>query len=229
MGKAAILARIRKATGEAPPPSLPSEFPASSHISDPLERFRLELGEAGGTFFDGCRSALLGQAFSAILHECETREIVWDSEETLRRHRVPFRFRGDRSRDGCLLRSQHPLQTVDFPIQLTAVDRTRQTLDKVILSVTSAACAIAETGTVVHEAAAGSSRLLPVLPPNHVVLLRSSDLVPTHRDYFDRTDFRSSGSATTFITGPSRTADIEKVLVIGVHGPKRLFVILTSP
>ena len=73
----------------------------------------------------------------------------------------------------------------------------------------------------------GVGRLLSVLPASHLVLLSERDILMNGKELFDRLRLGEEGSALTLVTGPSRTADIEKTLVVGVHGPKKLFVMLT--
>ena len=101
----------------------------------------------------------------------------------------------------------------------------RQRLLACDLGVSAAQLGIAETGTLVLVSSAERHRLVSLVPPVHVALLRRRDLVPSLGDAL-----RAFASAPpvllTFVTGPSRTADIELTLVVGVHGPRALFVIL---
>ena len=90
------------------------------------------------------------------------------------------------------------------------------------LGVTGCECLIAQTGTIVV-----STRAISVLPPVHLVIARPDQLVPDLADAFALLRQRYDGrwpAALSFITGPSRTADIEKILVMGAHGPKRLAI-----
>jgi L-lactate dehydrogenase complex protein LldG len=97
------------------------------------------------------------------------------------------------------------------------------------VGITSAQLAIAETGTLILESEKERHRLISLLPPIHIALVRSSGIVLTIADALKqlRGDGQSAMSrAITFITGPSRTADIELTLTVGVHGPKELYVIV---
>lgn len=87
---------------------------------------------------------------------------------------------------------------------------------------------IAESGTVV-VAAASSGRAPSVLPPAHLVIATPNQFVPDIETAIARLRSRYPAglpSNISFITGPSRTGDIEKILVLGAHGPKRLTVLL---
>ena len=97
------------------------------------------------------------------------------------------------------------------------------------MGITACDALIAQTGSVLLTAHSGGGRALSVLPPHHVVVAQVNQLVPDlpaafellqarYRDYYP--------SFITFITGPSRTGDIERILVLGAHGPKNLTVIL---
>lgn len=114
--------------------------------------------------------------------------------------------------------------------------RSRETLRQEMIDadigITGADYAVAETGSVVVLPRAGLSRLVSLAPPVHLALVRPQDVVDTLDDVFllRRLDYyrngRDMGSYLNFITGPSRTADIEQTLVVGVHGPKEVHMII---
>lgn len=95
--------------------------------------------------------------------------------------------------------------------------------------VTGVNFALADTGTLVLDSTAESLRLTTTLPERHFALLDpckiltdSLDAVPYLRGFHER----APRNYLAYITGPSRTADIERVLTIGVHGPRELHVLL---
>ena len=81
--------------------------------------------------------------------------------------------------------------------------------------------AIAETGSILLAATAGRSRMTSLAPPVNVVLIREDAIVATPEEAFARL----SSATSVVVTGTSRTADIEGVLVRGVHGPRELYVV----
>jgi L-lactate dehydrogenase complex protein LldG len=86
---------------------------------------------------------------------------------------------------------------------------------------------VAQTGSVLVTNRSAGGRVLSVLPPHHVVLARYDQLVPDLEAAFQVLRRRYSDdwpSFMSFITGPSRTGDIERILVLGAHGPKRLTI-----
>ena len=92
--------------------------------------------------------------------------------------------------------------------------------------------ALADTGTLVLLARKGQARSISLLPPVHIAVVKPEQLLSGLSDLFPilRRQAEAEGgdlsSAITFITGPSRTADIELTLVVGVHGPQQLHVVL---
>jgi len=84
---------------------------------------------------------------------------------------------------------------------------------------------IAETGSVFQDGYAIATRLVTILPPLHVVFLPSANIVPGITEAFEIISQSFDRGYIGFITGPSRTADIERVLTIGVHGPSRFAII----
>jgi L-lactate dehydrogenase complex protein LldG len=85
---------------------------------------------------------------------------------------------------------------------------------------------IARTGSIVLRATTAGGRRLSVLPPVHCVVARSNQLIPCLSSWLREVHDDRSWSYGTIITGPSRTADIERILVLGAHGPKRLIVVM---
>ena len=95
------------------------------------------------------------------------------------------------------------------------------------IGITQADFLIARTGSVFLRTVSAGGRRLSVLPPTHIVLAKEDQIVSSLDDVFIENDVNDeSWSYATIITGPSRTSDIEKQLVLGAHGPKRLIVIL---
>ena len=97
------------------------------------------------------------------------------------------------------------------------------------LGLTEVNYALADTGTLALLSGPGRGRLLSLLPPVHVALLRSDQILSGMEELFcllERDPVFQERSCITFITGPSRTADIELTLTIGVHGPQELHVVL---
>jgi L-lactate dehydrogenase complex protein LldG len=84
--------------------------------------------------------------------------------------------------------------------------------------------AIANTGTLVQDAARVDQRLVSTLPSIHIALIRSDRLVPDLPSALRKIRPEQT-NYISFITGPSRTADIERVLTIGVHGPEKLIIV----
>jgi L-lactate dehydrogenase complex protein LldG len=104
-------------------------------------------------------------------------------------------------------------------------------LEKVSAGITGCDALIAQTGSVLLTAKSGGGRALSVLPVHHVVVAASSQLVPDLPAAFELLEKKYAPnfpSFLTFITGPSRTGDIERVLVLGAHGPRKLTVILVG-
>lgn len=90
--------------------------------------------------------------------------------------------------------------------------------------------AIAETGSVVIDSSNENLRLATCLAEKLIVIFPLSKLVASMHHVAEFLDERTSGSAgyVAFITGASRTADIERVLTVGVHGPKEMAVIILN-
>jgi L-lactate dehydrogenase complex protein LldG len=95
------------------------------------------------------------------------------------------------------------------------------------IGVTGCHAAIAETGSLVVLSGPGTPRAASLLPPVHLCVVRRDDLYGSMGEYFEaRAQDIAASSCCTFITGPSRTADIELTLTLGVHGPGTVIVVV---
>ncbi len=96
------------------------------------------------------------------------------------------------------------------------------------VSITSCECLVARTGTIVVSSAQQNGRTASVYAPVHICIAYAGQLVFDIKDalHLLREKYSSNiPSLISFATGPSRTADIEKTLVVGVHGPKEVYVL----
>ena len=96
-------------------------------------------------------------------------------------------------------------------------------------SITGCEFLIARLGSIMVSSKQTKSRRIVCFPPVHIVIAYSNQLVPDIKDAFSGMKEKYGSnlpSLISFITGPSRTADIEKTLVMGAHGPKELYVFL---
>jgi L-lactate dehydrogenase complex protein LldG len=107
-----------------------------------------------------------------------------------------------------------------------------QTLEPAPVCISGVSCAIAESGTLVLRHGPGRPRLASLLAPAHVAIVRQEQLVRGLGEALARLRAEhgaalfDDASNLTLITGPSRTADIEMTLALGIHGPPEIHVVL---
>jgi L-lactate dehydrogenase complex protein LldG len=94
------------------------------------------------------------------------------------------------------------------------------------MGLSGARLGIAEHGTLMLVPEDDHGRLVALLPPHHVAVLFVGDVVGTLAEAIRHLGEEPIPSTVTFVSGPSRTADIEQTLVIGIHGPSRVDIIL---
>ena len=102
-----------------------------------------------------------------------------------------------------------------------------ETLFNVDAAVTGVLAAVAETGTLVCVSGKSSARGVSLIPPVHIALLSVSQIVGDLFDYFDQLSAQADLPANVnLISGPSKTADIEGILITGVHGPGHVHIVV---
>ena len=126
------------------------------------------------------------------------------------------------------------LQRVNWSSHPTLSLNYGKALDKDQNSLTVAYAGVEETGTAVLISGPNNPTSLNFLPENHIIVLPLSRLFGTYEETWTKLKSEFRGSANFFprtvnwITGPSRTGDIEQTMQLGIHGPKRLHIILVE-
>ena len=207
MERERFLARVRDALAGAQVPPLPTDLPPPFATGDGrrFDRFAEELARAGGeprrVPSDGVAHAV------AELAKDAQRAVVGADVE-------PFRAAVEEGlrRAGC-----EPLP---------ATPRAAASAD---LGVTGAVLGVASTGSVLLRPGPGAPRSASLLPPIHLALLPEERIVAGFEELVAAWPEHAGGSSqTVLVTGPSRTTDIERALVRGVHGPLRVVVLVVA-
>lgn len=121
---------------------------------------------------------------------------------------------------------QYLLNQAGVPFQSDA-----ESFEGLKVGITGCEFLVSRLGSIMISSRQDSGRRLNVYPETHVVIAYTNQLVPDLKDAFAalREKYPSRiPSMVSVITGPSRTADIEKTLIMGAHGPKEIFVFLTE-
>ena len=130
-----------------------------------------------------------------------------------------------------------PLQAVCWP-EFTQLDWTAQGMNVAaqpakgsdLVGITGAFCAIAETGTLVLLSGKESPPATSLLPETHIAVVRSTRIVKGMEEAWSllRKEYPVMPRAVNFVSGPSRTADIEQTVTLGAHGPYRVHNIIIN-
>jgi len=121
------------------------------------------------------------------------------------------------------------LYATDLEIEELGIAPDAHDIFRFDVGISTAQAAIADTGTLILDSACERHRLVSLVPPVHIAIINASSIVETLSDALTLLQKdKEISPAITFITGPSRTADIELTLAIGVHGPRELYVIVNG-
>lgn len=205
-GREQILARIRRATATAEPVSQPPRSASTTRsVENLLERFCAEC-EQNNTECQRLPDWAAGsRSLDNLLSEIPRGEIFVQDAPMLRRWTAQL--------------------PAGYAIQWSSQGRISESARA---AVTLARVLVAETGSIMVSTDCGG-RAASVAAPVHIVLAEKAQIVSDLRaalSTIQRNGERFASSSFSLITGSSRTADIEKILVLGAHGPRRLIVLL---
>jgi len=199
-----IIGKIRKALAEN---SLPMPFPETDKLTafydngslSPEEKFAQEFSALGGKFV-----------------YCENEQELMEQLDALA---DTMRWTKIHSKDSFLL---HLFQKQEMTLVQQGND-----MSDIEVGISLCESLVARTGSVLVSAAQEYGRALPVYSPIHITVAFANQLVWDISDAFTLLNEKYKHNLPSLIsltTGPSRTADIEKTLVVGVHGPKEVYV-----
>lgn len=223
-----FLTRVRQALEHAPGWSKRAPVtltPAPTWSGDALvEQFAAALSAVGGHVYRPADDAGVCEQMANIVVEHKARRVVWVASPTLEGLDVPE----------ILTRQGVEVRPADFAAwvqregdEVGAREALREYLAGADMAITGAQRAIAETGTLLLVASSANPRSASNLPPVHLAVIRPSQIVSTLYDLAPHlAQAAAQASSLMFITGPSRTSDIEQISTIGVHGPVELHVIV---
>ena len=102
--------------------------------------------------------------------------------------------------------------------------------DADLIGITGCFCAVAETGTLMLCSSPDTPATVSLLPETHIAIVRAARIVPYMEDAWAlaRQELGTLPRAVNFISGPSRTGDIEQTIVLGAHGPYRVHVVIVE-
>lgn len=224
--RTAILARIREALREPAPRH--HEKPAAPPTSSVTAPFREWLPPVGPSHEDRVAVfARLSEALKTEFVNCESAtaagQHVAELAQTLGWQKLAYH----RSPLTDALVANLPASLPSLRIE---AGYEKNALEACDAGLTECECLVAQTGSVGVTALSSGGRALSVLPPHHLVIARRSQLVADLTAAYEllAQKYAATGypSFMGFITGPSRTGDIERILVLGAHGPKKLTVLL---
>lgn len=125
------------------------------------------------------------------------------------------------------LLAQPQTNALGLPTIITDDGYDKHDLEQCDVGISECDALVAQTGTVLVTSRSSGGRALSCLPPHHVVIARREQMVADLPAAFALVKQRHGAnypSMISFITGPSRTGDIERILVLGAHGPKKLTI-----
>jgi L-lactate dehydrogenase complex protein LldG len=222
----AVLGRIREALRVPAPLKHPAERSAGGEPT--TAHFREWLPPVGTSADE--RLALFSRLSENLRSELVVCETAAQAGEHLRKLAVDLGWKSVGVHRGALIAELEPMLPSSVGRIWVDAGYDKDALEAADAGVTECELLVAQTGSVCVTGPSSGGRVLSVLPAHHVVVARRSQLVTDLTEAFASLAMKYRGggypSMISFITGPSRTGDIERILVLGAHGPKRLTILL---
>jgi L-lactate dehydrogenase complex protein LldG len=217
--------RIRRSLSSAVLPSARDPVPAAARIAPCeegalVETFVRELKSVGAEVFLPSNSDEAADITIGLLRDsCSSRELLaWDDSE------FPVPELGS-----ALQRAGFVRLNTHLPVDRELRRLRLAELGRASAGLTSAQAGLADSGTLALLSGAKRPRLASLLPPLHISIISKRAIYPSMAAYFRaHPEDVLQASNLVFITGPSRTADIEQTLTVGVHGPRELATIIVG-
>ena len=224
--RVAILARVREALRFPAPKLYEHDHPAASGaVLLPQFDPRPWLPPVGESVDD--RIDLFSRNSSELRTVFVVVSSVAEAKIALMQIATDQGWRSIATHDGSLVK---PIaESLNLPTLLTDGGYVIADLEKVDAGISECDALVAQTGSVLLTSRSAGGRALSVLPPHHVVVTKIDQLLPDLPSAYELIGRKYLGNPPSFmtmITGPSRTGDIERTIVLGAHGPKQLTVIL---
>jgi len=217
--RAEILANIHRALGVSG-----QELPRRRGVEDRLEHAPKGLiPERGQRDPDGLRALFRAEAErvgASVTEVATSKDVPREIADHLRRHNLPAELR--MGEDAWL--KALPWHTTNLDVS------TGPSAGQDLVSVAHAFAGVAESGTLAMVSGKDNPTTLNFLPDAHIVVLRAQDILGDYERVWQRlrTAFGKGlmPRCLNFITGPSRTRDIAQKLLVGVHGPRKLHIVI---
>lgn len=217
-----LLGKVRRATGADPDDRSRRDAVEARLRSHPKgvvpKRGQLPKGERVKLFCD-----MAEKAQASVRRLSSREEVPAAVADYLREHNLPARVR---------LGEDERLNAAPWAEKAPSVERLSGPSDGADMAgLSHAGTAIAETGTLVLTSGADNPTTLNFLPDHHMVVLDADDVSGGMEDAWTLLRERTGGSmprTVNFITGPSRSGDIEQTILLGAHGPRRLHVMVVG-
>ena len=219
-GREQFLARVRQALGrEGPTPAQVVEEHIAAHAPN-LVPERAQLAPAAQVDLFETMAARVDTTFSHVASDTEVPAAV---AVYLTENNLPQR---------AVMAPDSRLDAYPWNDQPLLELRRGRAEDADAVGITGAFAGIAETGTVMLLSGSESPSTVNLMPDSHIVVLRQSEIVGTYEEAWSalrrRLGEQVMPRTVLFVTGPSRTGDINQTLYLGAHGPRRVHIVLVT-
>ena len=210
-----IFARLQSAAGTAGAPVAQPEPLPQVEYSHPEKIEKLKT---------------LMEAMRTEVHITSEQDWLGLLEDILRQRNIKDLLYGPRTPIGATLQQKWQNSADDLPELVpydVAVEEIKERVFNVAAGITSTMGGIADTGALILWSSEEEPRLMSLVPPIHIAILRADKIYNSLLEVMQKENWSANMPTNAFlISGPSKTADIELVLAFGVHGPKELIVLV---